>query len=66
VKYLRSIINTGTAIAGAAAVRYALFWLVLGVILLGLLALGTVIVAAFSKRSAPMSRLRALIRDLRG
>jgi hypothetical protein len=47
-------------------VRYALFWLVLGVILLGLLALATAIVAAFSKRSAPMSRLRALIRDLHG
>jgi len=66
VKYLRSVVGAGTALVGAAALRYALFWLVLDVTFLAILAMVIIAAAAFSKRNAPMTRLRALTRDLRG
>lgn len=66
MKYLRSAAGAGTALVGAAALRYAFFWLVLGMIFLAISAMVIVTAAAFSKRSAPMARLRALARDLRG
>jgi hypothetical protein len=66
VRYLKTIIRAGTVLVGAAAVRDTLLALVLSAGLLAVLAIGIVAAAAFSKRSAPMSRLRALVRDLRG
>jgi hypothetical protein len=68
VKYLRSIIGTGTGTAAivSTAVRHSLWLLVLGAILLAVLTIAVVAAAAFSKRNAPMARLRALVRDLRG
>jgi hypothetical protein len=66
VRYLKTIIGTGTALVGAAAVRDTLLALVLSAGLLAVLAIGIIAAAAFSRRSAPMVRLRALVRDLRG
>jgi hypothetical protein len=70
VKRLRTIVTvtvtgTGTALVSTAAC-HSLCLLVLGVILLAILAMGIIAAATFSKRNAPMTRLRALVRDLRG
>ena len=66
MKYLRNIIGSGTIVVSVAAVRYSLCFLILGALLLGILVVVIVSAAAFSKRSAPMARLRALVRDIRG
>jgi hypothetical protein len=66
VRYLRNVVSAGTILASVTAVRYSLYLLILGLLLLAILAMGIVAVAAFSRRSAPMARLRALVRDLRG
>lgn len=70
MKYLRSVVGAGTgaaALVGTAA-HHSMWLLALGggVILLAVLAMGIVAAATFSKRNAPMARLRALVRDVRG
>lgn len=64
MRYLKTIIRTGTVLVGAAAVRDTLLALVLSAGLLAVLAISIIAAAAFSKRNAPMTRLRALVRDL--
>jgi hypothetical protein len=65
VRYLPNIIGTGTIVVSVTAVRYSFCLIVLGAFLLAILAMGVVAVAAFSKRSAPMARLRSLVREFR-
>jgi hypothetical protein len=66
VRYVKTVIRAGTVLVGAAAMRDTLLALVLCAGLLAVLAMCIIAVAAFSKRNAPMTRLRALVRDLRG
>jgi hypothetical protein len=66
VRYLKTIFRAGTFLVGAAAVRDTLLAVVISAGLIAALAIGIVATAAFCKRSAPMGRLRALVRDLRG
>lgn len=66
---MRSIIATITStgvVTAAAALTHLLWPIVLSATCLVLLALTVITAAAFSKRNAPMNRIRALIRDLRG
>jgi hypothetical protein len=66
VKLLRNATGTGAVLISAAGFRYSLWLIALGVLLLACVAIAIVACAAFSSRSAPMSRIRALVRDVRG
>ena len=66
MRYLRNILGTGTILASVTARRHSLCVLALGALLPAILTLGIIAAAAFTKRSAPMDRLRPLVRDLRG
>ena len=66
MKLLRNATGTGAVLVSAAALRYSLWPIVLGALFLACAAMAIVACAAFSSRSTPMSRLRALVRDLRG
>ena len=65
MRVIRSATGTGTILVSLTAFRYSLCLLVLSVLLLAVIAMSIVAAAAFSTRSAPMARLRALVRDLR-
>ncbi len=66
MKLLRNATGTGAVLISAAGLRYSLWLIALGVLLLACVAIAIVACAAFSIRSAPMSRIRALVRDVRG
>jgi hypothetical protein len=66
VKLLRNATSTGAVLVSAAALRHSLGFIVLGVLLLACVAAAIITSAAFCTRSAPMSRIRALVRDIRG
>jgi hypothetical protein len=61
----RGITGTVTVLA-SAALHYSLLPIVVGAVTLSCVAMTIVAWAVFSRRSAPMTRLRALVRDIRG
>jgi uncharacterized membrane protein YqiK len=61
----RSITGTVTVLL-SAALHYSLLPIVIGVVVLICVAMVIVAWAVFSRRSTPMARLRALVRDIRG
>jgi hypothetical protein len=66
---MRSILNitgAGAVLVGGVALSYSLWPLVLGLLVLVGAAMTIIACATFSKRSTPMRRLRAFVRDLRG
>jgi hypothetical protein len=66
MKLVGKATGTGAVLISAAALRYSLWPIIVAALLLACAALFIVAFAAFSRRSAPMSRLRAFVRDLRG
>ena len=63
---LRGTTRTAAVLVSTAALSYSLWPIILGVLFLACTAMAIVGCAAFSSRDAPMSRLRAFVRDLRG
>ena len=68
MKRIFSVTGTGAAVVSGVALGHSHWPLILGIGTFVLVGAALIIVAwaAFSSRSAPMTRLRALVRDLRG
>jgi hypothetical protein len=67
VNLLRKVSRIALTVVGGASLLAPSLWpIALAACVLGLAALAVVTRAAFTKRSTPMERLRAFVRDLRG
>jgi hypothetical protein len=67
VNLLRKVSRIALTMVGSASLLAPTLWpIALAAFILGLAALAVIARAAFTKRSTPMERLRAFVRDLRG
>jgi hypothetical protein len=67
VNLLHKVSRIALTVVGSASLLAPSLWpITLAACVLGLTALAVIARAAFTKRSTPMERLRAFVRDLRG